>query len=49
MNGFNNKPWEYRGEDKNSTSRMVNMDSMLCTMLAIVAMWFWETFLRFES
>lgn len=50
MSGFNNKPWEYKDKDKNSTSYMVNMDSVLCTMLAIVAMWFWGllSFLKAE-
>lgn len=43
MNDFNKKPWECRREAKELHLDMVNMDSVLCTVLAMAGMWLFCT------
>lgn len=46
MNGFNNNPGKAGGR---LMSDMVNVDSLLCTVLAIAGMWLLCSLLRFEG
>lgn len=49
MNGFNNKPWEYRRKDKEPISHTASLDSVPCAVLAAVGVWLSWTLLGYGN